>query len=121
MVDVTPRDAPEQRIYGKVLSVSVLLGLALLFASFGAYLAGLFDTPVPVDRLPEIWSRPARPALADPFSLAPIGWLALCSCAGLAAALHVYARRGDRLYVVLCALQMMVLALAASGIFTLGH
>ena len=120
-MDVSPRDPPEQRRYARVLAVSVTVGMVALFAAFAAYLLGLLPTRVPIERLPEIWSQPARPALADLPSLAPIGWLALCSCAGLAAALHLYLRREDTLFAAICALQIMVLALAASGIFTLGH
>lgn len=118
MVELTP---PEQRRYARVLSAAVWLGLGVLAVTFVAYLAGFGDSRVPVEILPQVWGQPARPALADPLSLGAIGWLALSSCAGLAATLLVYARRADRLYAALCALQILVLALAASGIFTLGH
>ena len=121
MVDLTPRDSPEQRLYGRVLSVSLAVGLVGLAVAFGAYLLELFPTRVPIAVLPDVWSRPASPSRVDFASLAPIGWLALCSCAALAAAMRVYLRRGDTLYASLCALQIMVLALAATGIFTLGH
>jgi hypothetical protein len=121
MVDLTPRDVPEQRLYARVLAISLAIGLVGLAVAFAAYLLELFPTRVPIAALSEVWSQPASPSRVDFASLAPIGWLALCSCVALAAAMRIYLGRRDTLYASLCALQIMVLALAATGIFTLGH
>lgn len=111
----------EQRIYGRVLSGVVLAGLGLLAAVFVAYVAGWLPTRVPLERAAAVWTSAAQPALRDFPALVPIAWLAACSVVPLAAVLLVYARAGDRLYMAICALQIVVLALAASGIFTLSH
>ena len=47
--------------------------------------------------------------------------LAGCSAVCLAAVIPLYVRRGDRAYALVCALVIVVLLLAASGILTAGH
>ncbi len=47
--------------------------------------------------------------------------LAGCSAVCLAAVIPLYVRRGDRAYALVCALVILVLLLAGSGLLTAGH
>jgi hypothetical protein len=131
------RDQVEQRAFARAIAVSVTLGLVALALLFVAYLAGWLPPSVPLDRLPAIWSRPAEAHLAesglapgwrwmlaagwgDYAVLLPIAWLASCTAPALLVVMTHYARHRQLLFLGLSALQIMVLALAASGIFTLG-
>lgn len=108
------------------------LALAVMAACFAAYVSGLWAPWVPLDRLDTVWNQPVERYLrlttspsgwgwlplaghADYANLIGIALLASCAVPGLIAAMRVYARRGDRLHVVLCVLQAAVLVLAASG------
>jgi hypothetical protein len=121
MVGMTDPALRAQRVYARALSAVVLVGLGLIAVLFAAYLAGWLPTRVPAERAHEVWAAAARPALRDFPALLPIAFLAGGSCVPLAAVLVVYARTRERFYLGICALQILLLALAASGIFTLGH
>jgi hypothetical protein len=131
-----PRD--EQAVYARLLDLGAKLGFVVLVAGFANYLLGLLPHHVPVDRLPELWSLPLSEYLARTATPTGWQWLALlargefpglfgiailsgCSLAPLAAVAALYVRRGDRFYAALCALEIAVLLLAASGVLTSGH
>lgn len=127
---------PQQR-YARWLSWGMRIGLALLVASFAAYLLGL-GPHVPIDRAPELWSQPARELLArtglragwgwaallpasDMLVMAAIAVLASCSIPPLLAAARSFARAGERTLWIVCALEVAVLVLAASGVLAVTH
>lgn len=128
----------EQLRYARWLDWGTRVGLAVLVVVFLAYGAGLTTPHVPHERLPKVWSLPVSEFLQATGS--PTGWqwlahlhrgdianllgialLTGCSLLSLLVVIPVYARRGDRLYVALCAAQIVVLLLAASGLLTTGH
>lgn len=145
----TPRNTPppepasatqpqEQLRYAKLLDWGTRIGLLVLVLSFAAYLAGLLPGHVPVDQLPAVWGLPVAQYLAqthtptgwgwlallghgDVLGLAGIAWLAAVSVACLLALVPVYARRGDKAFVAICLAEVLVVALAASGVLTGGH
>ncbi|MBK9608983.1 MAG: hypothetical protein IPO58_22070 [Betaproteobacteria bacterium] len=127
-----------QHRYARVLDWVTRLGFVLLVAAFAAYLLGLLPAHVPFERLPALWVQPVDAYLRE--SATPVGWgwvvlaakgefaslggivlLVGCSFLCLAAILPLYARRGEAIYFVLCLLELTVMALAASGIFIIGH
>ena len=132
MIDDGALDA--QRRYARWLLVTTRLGAALLVATFVAYAAGWVAPYVPIERLPSLWTLPASEFLqqahirpgwhgwaalirhGDMLVLGAIAILITSSILCLAAAMPLFWRRGERAMVVLCALQIAVLALAASGI-----
>ena len=57
----------------------------------------------------------------DVLGLAGIVWLAAVSVACLLALVPIYARRGDKAFVAICLAEVLVVALAASGLLTGGH
>jgi hypothetical protein len=121
-----------------VLEWGARIGLAAAVLAFALYLAGLLPGRVPLQDLPTLWSLPLADYLQR--SATPVGWgwvklakhgdfasivgiaiLSSVSVACLAAVLPVYARRQDRVYVVLCVLAIGVLVLAASGLLVVKH
>jgi hypothetical protein len=126
------------RRYGVWLAWGTRLGLALLALGFIAYATGAVDAHVPIERLPELWTRPAPDVLreiglrpgwgwaellhrSDMLVVAGIGILASCSIPCLAAVIPVFARRRERAFVAICVLQVAVLVLAASGLLAAAH
>lgn len=122
-----------QRRYAHWLLVTTRIGAALLVLTFVAYAAGWIAPHVPIERLPSLWRLPSSEFLrqtgtpagwrgwaalilhGDMLVLGAIALLITSSILCLAAAVPVFWRHGERLLVALCALQILVLALAASG------
>lgn len=138
MKNDVPQLSIEQTRYARILDLGTKLGFVLLVAGFAAYMLGLLPAHVPFERLPELWSQPVDVYLRE--SGTPTGWgwarfiakgefaslagvalLVGCSFLCLAAILPIYGRRRDAVFFVLCLLELLILGLAASGIFTAGH
>ena len=135
-MELIPDDAPERRAFGRMLLGTSATGFVAMLGALAAYLAGWVPARIPVERMPEVWSRSAADHLrqegltqgwswvqhvgqGDFMALLPIAWLATCSGIALAAVLTVYLRRKDGIYAALCLLQLAILSLAASGFFAL--
>ena len=138
-----PDDAPqpvpaEQLRYARLLDLTAKIGFAALVAGFVANATGWLDAHVPAGQLPELWSLPLAEYLVRTGSPTGWGWLAYlrkgefaglvgialiagCSIMCLAAILPLYVRRRDHVYAGICAAEILVLLLAASGIFAAGH
>lgn len=138
-----PRDglvyaSEEQLRYARVLGWGTRIGLALLVASFLAYVFAWLPPLVAHEQLPQLWNKPVGEYLAVTGIPTGWGWLSLvgqgdianlvgiCVLAGvsvpcLAAVIPVYAARRDRVFLAICLLEIGVLLLAASGILTAGH
>lgn len=133
-----PVVAKEQLRYARVLEWGARIGLTVAVADFVLYLTGVLPGRVALAELPKFWSLPLADYLQR--SATPVGWgwvklamhgdfasivgiaiLSSVSVACLAAVLPVYARRPDRVYVVLCVLAIAVLVLAASGLLVVKH
>jgi hypothetical protein len=136
--DVTDRVPPEQRLDAKLLNRTALIGIAVLVIGFGAYAFGLLPAHVPVERLSALRSQPLGAYLRETGTPTGWGWLVHvdkgefaslagivvlsgCSLLCLLAVIPIYARRGDAVYVAICALEVAVLLVAASGVLTGGH
>jgi hypothetical protein len=123
-----------QRRYARWLLATTRLGAVVLVVTFTIYVAGWVAPHVPIDRLPSLWSLPASEFLrqtgmppgwrgwaahilqGDMLVLGAIAMLISSSILCLAAAAPLFWRRGERWLVMLCVLQIAVLALAASGL-----
>ena len=137
--DVAPASQPaEQLRYARLVDWGTRAGLLVLVLSFAAYLLGLAESHVPVQRLPELWQHPVGRYLELTNSPTGWGWLALihrgdiagllgiailagCSVLGLVALVPLYLRRGDKAFAVLCVAEVAVVLLAASGVLAGGH
>lgn len=134
-----PVAQPEEQVrYARLLDLGTRAGLLLLVASFAAYVFGIFDPHVPLERLPELWHHPSHHFLAltgtptgwgwlglvhrsDITGLAGIAVLASCSLPALLTLVPLYLRRGERVHAALCVGVTLVVLLAASGLLAHGH
>jgi hypothetical protein len=132
------RPPAEQLLYARWLDWGARAGLALLVASFGAYVLGLAAPHVPFEQLARAWSLPVDQYRAAVGAPAGWGWLALAArgdymnylgiallaFSSLACMLRVlpsFLARGERAYALMAGLQAAVLAAAAAGLFGAGH
>lgn len=128
----------EQLRYARFLQWGSRCGLLVLVLSFLGYVSGVIPPHVPLDELQTIWGLPLSEYLARTHTPTGWNWLQLATrgdmanlvgiailCASslvcLLVVIPVYARRGDRIFVVLCILAILVQVLAASGILNVGH
>jgi len=127
----------EQQRYATLLSWGSRSGLALLVVSFLAYVFGWMPAHVPLEQLPNLWNLPVGEYLrqtdtptgwgwilmvadGDYASLVGIAWLSGSSLVCLLAIIPIYARRKDRIFVMLCVCALAVQLLAASGMLKTG-
>jgi hypothetical protein len=122
-----------QRRYARWLLVTTRIGAALLVLTFIAYVTGWTAPHIPIERLPSLWGLSSSEFLrqtgtpagwrgwagliphGDMLVLGSIAVLITSSILCLAAAVPIFWKHGERMLVALCVLQILVLALAASG------
>ena len=127
----------EQQRYATLLSWGSRSGLVLLVVSFLAYVFGWMPAHVPLEQLPNLWNLPVGEYLeqtntptgwawltmidqGDFASLVGIAWLSGSSLICLLAVIPIYARRKDRIFMMLCIFALAVQLLAASGMLKTG-
>ena len=125
-------------IYARWLSRCTRPALAVLAATFAAYVTGLLEPLISLERLPQVWGLALEPFLAA--TGAPTGWdwlgaagrgdyanlvgVTRLACVTLVCYLRLLAALlGQREHALawLTALQVAVLAAAASGLLTGAH
>lgn len=129
----------EQQRYATLLSWGTRSGLILLIISFLVYVFGWMPAHVPLEQLPDYWNLPVAEYLertgtptgwnwlamidrGDFASLVGIAWLSGCSLVCLVAVIPIYARRQDKVFVMICVIALAVQLLAASGMLgSSGH
>lgn len=133
-----PEQAADQLRYARWIDVGSHAGLGLLALLFAAYALGLTPPHVSHEELARLWGLPVGEYLratglpdgwgwlrlateGDMSNLLGIVLLAGCSLPALLALLPAYLRRGDRTYALICAAEIAVIALAASGRISAGH
>lgn len=128
---------PEQVIYANLLNKGMLLGLVMLFVTFGIYVFGIMTPYIPVNELPNFWGLSVTDYLQS--ANVPDGWgwigmlqygdflnfLGVAVLSGITiicylAIVPTLLKSGDKLYAGLALLEAVVLTLAASGIFGSG-
>lgn len=124
--------------YALLLDWGTRVGLVLLVLSFTAYVTGLLAPHVPLERLPSLWNLPVDTYHAVTHTPEVFDWMALirhgdrinmigiavlagCSVPPLLALIALFLKQRDAVYAVICAFEVMVLLLAASGVLTSGH
>lgn len=128
----------EAQRYARFIEIGTYVGLLMLVLGFAAYVSGLLEPFVPMDRLPELWNQPVDRYLAltqspqgwgwlqqvmrgDFFNLLGIAVLSGCSIPPLLALIPHFLRHKNRAYAIICGLEVLLLLLAASGLLTSGH
>ncbi len=145
MTEDRKKASEEQLAYAGVLNIGMWLGLALLVVTFILYISGVLPSYVPIEKLSEIpqgsnvpyWGMRAH-EFNQAFNV-PIGWgwtslvgkgdylnfVGIAMLGGLSilcylVILPILIRKKDTAYVVIAIVEVLVLALAASGILKAG-
>lgn len=125
----------EQLYYAAVLHWSTLAGFFALIVTFVAYMLGWLPSYVPLEQLPQLWNLSTAEYLKA--TATPTGWswlfrmnhgdfagqlgiaiLSGCSIACIGVIMPVYAKDKNRVYLFLCAAEILVIVLSASGILS---
>jgi len=137
MTNEKTKASEEQIAYAKVLNVGMWFGLALLIITFFVYISGVLPSYVPINDLPKYWTMRVHD-----FNVAlnaPTGWhwvgmvgkgdylnfIGIAILSGLtilcyAVILPILARKKLTAYLVIAVAEILVLALAASGLLKAG-
>ena len=124
--------------YARWLARGSAVGFVVMALGFVVYVAGVIEPHVALEDLPSLWSQPASSYLAaagipggwgwaglvhksDMLNLIGVALLSGCSAAALIAVIPLYARQRERLLVAVCALEVLIIALAASNVFATVH
>ena len=128
---------PEQVLYASVLAKGMYFGLVVLFITFAIYALGIIKPYVPLDEISHYWAMNVHDYLHHANIKAGWSWVGMLKysdflnfigvaiLAGVTifcylAICPILLRKGDKIYTVLALLEVLVLSLAASGIFKTG-
>lgn len=132
-----PETPPEQIIYANLLLIGVWLGLFLLLVTYALYISGILPPHVPISEVPGYWTIGVDQYLHDTNSPHGWGWtsllhkgdflnyigfafLALTTIVCYAVLMGASIRSKDRVFSVICALEIIILSVAASGLLGAG-
>jgi len=140
------RASEEQMLYARILAAGMYLGLGVLLVTFALYLTGFVAPAVPIQELPNYWTLSAHEYLeainheflhresivvgwgwiavldkGDYLNFVGIALLALVTIACYLGILPTLFRKKDWIYGTIVLLEILILALAASGIVSAGH
>lgn len=127
----------EQIAYAKILDVGMKIGLITSIILFCIYISGVLAPYIPVKDLPKYWGMSVHEYLEATGIQSGWSWVRLLQkgdflnfigivfLAGLTIACYIriipiFKRKKDKVYMVLAVLEVLVLALAASGILRAG-
>ena len=127
----------EQLAYAKLLDAGMKLGLLILIITFIVYITGILTPHVPVNDLPKFWKMPVHKYLAatgihpgwawlgmlgkgDFLNFIGIAFLAGVTLICYARIIPILLKKKDKIYALLAAVEVLVLALAASGVLKAG-
>ncbi len=137
MANEKTKASEEQLAYAKVLNGGMWSGLALLIITFFIYISEMLPTHVPISDLPKYWTMrvhdfnvalnaptgwhwAAFAGKGDYLNFVPIAILAGLTILCYLVILPILARKKDTPYVVIAIAEVLVLALAASGLLKVG-
>ncbi len=136
----------DQLLYAGILAKGMYLGLGILILTFIIYMTGLVQPGIPIEELPRLWTLGVHDYteavnhdfLHRPEVVVGWGWVGLVGMAdfmnfiGIAVLSAVTIvcylgllpslfRKKDWIYASIAVLEVIVLALAASGLVAVGH
>ena len=129
----------EQVLYAKILNIGMLIGLVGLVVAFVLYASGILEPLIPLEKVQTYWILSVYEYLeqsgiqagwawfgnlqfGDMLNFLPIAFLSLLTIVCYTAIIPGLIRKKDTAYVVIAVLEIIVLAVAASGILgTGGH
>ncbi len=133
------RATEEQVLYAKILNIGMLIGLVGLVVAFIIYSTGILEPLIPLEKVQSYWILSVHEYLeqsgiqagwawfgklqfGDMLNFLPIAFLSLLTIVCYIAILPGLIRKKDTAFVVIAILEIIVLAVAASGILgTGGH
>ena len=129
----------EQILYAKILNAGMLVGFSGLVVTFILYASGILQPLIPMEKVETYWVLPVSEYLeksgmlagwawfgnlqfGDMLNFLPIAFLSLLTIVCYIAIIPGLIRKKDTAFVVIAVLEIIVLAVAASGILgTGGH
>lgn len=137
MANETTKASEEQVVYANLLSKGMLFGLAVLIISFLIYISGLMPSYIPIEDLPQHWTKRVYTFNQDLGLPTGWGWLenigkgdylnfiGIAGLSGLtivcyAAIMPILRRRKDTAFFFIALAEIVVLVLAASGLLKSG-
>jgi hypothetical protein len=108
----------EQRLYADWLDVGTRIGFAALVASFVVYVTGLVP---PATGAPSGWAWIARLGESDLLNFVGVAILGMVTVLCYARILAAFVRARERALAAICIAEIVVLAIAASGLVGTGH
>jgi len=127
----------EQIAYAKLLDLGMKVGLLSLIITFIVYITGILAPHVPVNDLPKYWGMPVKEYLhatnihpgwswlgmlskGDFLNFVGIAFLAGVTMICYIRIIPILFRKKDSVYGILAIIEVLVLALAASGLLKAG-
>jgi len=127
----------EQLAYAALLDIGMKIGLLALIATFILYLTGILSPYIPVNDLPKYWGHPVHTYLqetgiqtgwtwlgmlnkGDFLNFLPIAFLAGITMVCYIRIIPMLFRKKDTAFGIIAIIEVLVLALAASGILKAG-
>jgi len=143
---LTAEASNEQLLYANILEKGMLIGLILMFITFGLYILGIMPTVVPLEKVSDYWNQPVHLYLeviktdflnwehhptgwtwlrlvgkGDFINFVPIAMLSGVTIVCYLAIVPGLLKRGDKAYAIMALAEAAILALAASGLLAVGH
>ncbi|UCD87958.1 MAG: hypothetical protein JSV01_09555 [Desulfobacterales bacterium] len=129
---------PEQILYASILEKGMYLGLLILLVTFAVYALGIMKPYIPLDQISQYWSMNVHEYLEHAHIKTGWSWVGMINygdfinfvgvavLAGVTvicylAIVPILLKNDDKVYAVLAFLEVVVLALAASGLLKVGH
>ena len=132
-VPESARPSREQMIYANILTMGVWFGVFVLLVTYCLYVGGVLAPSVPIEEIPQHWTTGVDKYLETTNSPTGWGWtalvtkgdfvnylgfvvLALLTVLCYSILLPLLIKRRDKVLAVICALEIIVLLVAASGV-----
>lgn len=141
-----PGVSEEQHLYARILAAGMYTGLVILLATFALYVSGLIEPAVPIEDLPGYWTMNVERYLevvnaqflhrdhalqgwwwvsalghGDYLNFLGIAVLSTVTLVCFVGIVPTLLRKRDWVYAAMAAVEVVILALAASGVLTVGH
>lgn len=133
MTTDTTQTPPEQIVYSNMLFYGCWGSLALMAATYLLYVLGVLTPHVPLDTVTQLWSQPVKAYLTQ--GNVPTGWgwfklivkgdfinfAGIVLLAGMTILCYIplvgaYFKKKETIFAVIAILEIVVLAVAASGV-----
>ncbi|MBU0484505.1 MAG: DUF1634 domain-containing protein [Proteobacteria bacterium] len=136
----------EQVLYANILEKGMLIGLVMMFVTFALYVFGIMTPAVPLDKVASMWGQPVHEYLVavnenflhgdhlitgwawmpllgkgDFLNFLPIAILSGVTIVCYSVIAPGLFKRGDKAMGIMAVAEVVILALAASGLLAVGH